>query len=81
MIRRVYYAAYLDLPPDPTIESPHKHARHCFDFLRQSIMCAGDTTIEYEDLSAKGITGIGATHRCADYDRIVAWAEGQGNGD
>ena len=79
MLRRVYYTSFLNLEPDPMIEDPHRHARHCFDFLRQAVMCAGDTAIEYEDPTRNGITGVGSTHQCVDYDRIFAWSEEQGN--
>ncbi|MCJ1312976.1 hypothetical protein MMC25_006652 [Agyrium rufum] len=76
-IRRTYYAL-LEGTTDPDVEDPFYHSRHCFDYLRQSVMCAGDMTIEMEGFEAngtsKGITGIGAEHRCVDWDALVDWA-------
>lgn len=54
---------------------PHQHARHCFDYLRQALMCAADNTIEPGNSTVHGVTGIGAVHQCRDYDRLVTWTE------
>ncbi|KAH6683487.1 hypothetical protein F5X68DRAFT_171668 [Plectosphaerella plurivora] len=59
------------------------HLRHCFDYLRQALMCHGDTTIEgifdvsglgggLEDLD-QGKTRY-ATHVCKDYSAVVRWS-------
>jgi hypothetical protein len=47
------------------------HTGHCFDYIRQSIMCAGDTTLE--GLTEAG-PGWGSKHECADYDALLEWA-------
>jgi hypothetical protein len=47
------------------------HSSHCFDYLRQSIMCAGDTNLEGETETGPG---WGSKHQCANYDAILAWA-------
>ncbi|KAF3055634.1 hypothetical protein GL218_06938 [Daldinia childiae] len=47
------------------------HSSHCFDYLRQSIMCSADTNLEGE--SEYG-PGWGSKHECADYDAVLAWA-------
>lgn len=47
------------------------HMAHCFDYLRQSILCSADTTLEgYSDLGG----GFGVTHQCKDYDEVLEWA-------
>ncbi|KAE9375974.1 hypothetical protein N431DRAFT_481159 [Stipitochalara longipes BDJ] len=48
------------------------HDAHCFDFIRQAILCAGDTTVEG---STKYGEGWGAIHQCKDIDAIRAWTE------
>lgn len=54
------------------------HAQHCFDYLRQSIMCAGDMTIEHArepPLGEKRVTtdGWGVEHQCKDWSDIINW--------
>jgi len=56
---------------DLTQEIIH-HSTHCYDYLRQSIMCAADTTLEGK--SEVG-PGWGSKHECKDYDAVVAWAD------
>lgn len=49
-----------------------EHLSHCFDELRQAILCAGDTTIEGETYESDG---WGATHQCKDIDAVIKWAD------
>lgn len=47
------------------------HVHHCLDYLRQSIICAGDMTLEWpkQDGPGQGIAvdGWGVPHQCRDY--------------
>lgn len=46
-----------------------KHAEHCFAYLRQGIMCAGDTTLEEPDPERRGtLQGWGVVHQCRMWD-------------
>ena len=51
------------------------HVRHCFDYLRQTLMCNADTNLEVIDWQIGGSTGWGFERHCRDYDNIVDWAE------
>jgi len=55
------------------------HARHCFVYIMESIMCAGDLTIEWaaieKDGSRKQVKGWGVPHQCKDPDAIREWME------
>ncbi|KNG85379.1 hypothetical protein ANOM_005961 [Aspergillus nomiae NRRL 13137] len=51
------------------------HIRHCFDYLRQTLMCAADTNLEVLDPETHTTSGWGQSRRCRDYDEIVMWAE------
>ncbi|KAI0199929.1 hypothetical protein F4808DRAFT_430841 [Astrocystis sublimbata] len=51
------------------------HSAHCFDYLRQSVMCAADTNLEGETEAGPG---WGSDHQCADYDAVLAWANKHG---
>jgi hypothetical protein len=57
------------------------HWAHCIDYLRQSIQCSADTTLE-EPLDAPstspdlaGLDGWGVTHTCRDYSAVYEWAK------
>ena len=53
--------------------------KHCFDYLRQSLTCNADTTLEYLREGGAGnnpgVDGWGSVHQCRDYDAVIAWAE------
>lgn len=60
------------------------HINHCFDYIRQGIMCAGDVALEGaattfplglngEDLG--GSDGWDAKHVCKDYSQITTYLE------
>lgn len=62
----------------PDINSdPHQHIAHCFRYLRQSLMCCGDTALEGQrpNSNVSGTDGTGAMHVCKDYEAIQAWAD------
>ncbi|RDL37562.1 Uncharacterized protein BP5553_04995 [Venustampulla echinocandica] len=54
------------------------HDYHCLDYIRQAILCAGDTTLDHADIeyntngteSRYGFTGANATHQCRDWEAI-----------
>ena len=58
-----------DLPPD----AQPMHVRHCIDYLRQSLMCLADTTIEHLDEKVGGVKGFGTQHQCKDFKQLVQW--------
>jgi hypothetical protein len=47
------------------------HGAHCFEYLRQAIMCAADTTLEGETDAGPG---EGSQHVCTDYEALLEWA-------
>lgn len=55
----------------------HNHVDHCFRYLRQSLLCCGDTALEGQDprTSRQGTDGTGAVHMCKDFEAIRSWAE------
>jgi hypothetical protein len=46
------------------------HSAHCFNYIRQGIMCNADTTLEGKTDSP----GEGSEHECVDYDALLDWA-------
>lgn len=58
------------------------HNDHCFNYLRNALMCCGDTTLEGQSQAdmfrdVPGTDGTGAVHVCRRYEEVVAWAEGR----
>lgn len=47
------------------------HSAHCFNYLRQGIVCSADTTLEGKTDAGPG---EGSKHECKDYDAVLAWA-------
>lgn len=51
------------------------HADHCFDYLRQNIMCAADLTLEKARVDPDGhrraTDGWGTIHHCKDWDKVM----------
>jgi hypothetical protein len=45
-----------------------RHVEHCFDYLRQGIVCAGDATLEGPDPGGRSLSGYGTVHRCRAWD-------------
>ncbi|KAF8865830.1 hypothetical protein BDZ45DRAFT_376097 [Acephala macrosclerotiorum] len=58
---------------------PLGHLNHCFDYLRQATMCAGDMTlepaVEYTDIGRKGVEGWNVEHRCRNFQAMKDFAE------
>lgn len=54
------------------------HLAHCFDYLRQSIMCCGDVALEgaqttFPDGFMSGSDGWDAKHVCRDYGQVFRY--------
>ncbi|KAI1770221.1 hypothetical protein F4818DRAFT_433839 [Hypoxylon cercidicola] len=73
-IHRSYFAM-LDSDSEANDETAMPHMRHCFDYLRQSLTCASDATLEPVDPALGGVTGWGNPRLCRDYESVTAWAE------
>lgn len=51
------------------------HMSHCWDYLRQAIMCHADTTLEWMPNSGQHVSkGWGYEHRCRDWDALYHWS-------
>lgn len=55
------------------------HNDHCFDYIRNAVMCCGDTTLEGQTRTpglehVPGTDGTGAVHVCRNFDEISAYA-------
>ena len=53
------------------------HIAHCFDYLRQGILCGGDLTLEGNNTARFPGVEIpwGTTHRCVNWEAAREWAD------
>lgn len=61
----------------------NSHTRHCFNLMRQAILCAADTTLDpldkVDDNSNVGADGVGVVHQCKDWEKVYQYViENQG---
>lgn len=64
---------------EPIEDQMKGHLPHCFEYLRQSIMCCGDTALEGQHTTFPngiiGSDGWDAKHVCKDYGQIFEYLE------
>ncbi|KAK5124979.1 hypothetical protein LTR85_001169 [Meristemomyces frigidus] len=62
---------------DVLLKHQEDHVFHCFDYIRQALMCAGDMTVEWPRTEPDGrrfaVDGWGITHECKSWDAIMAF--------
>ncbi|KAH6634672.1 hypothetical protein B0J18DRAFT_453373 [Chaetomium sp. MPI-SDFR-AT-0129] len=72
-------AAYTSNRLDKLPQEGTWHLNHCFDYLRQSIMCCGDMALEGQQTSFPagfvGSDGWDAIHMCKDYRKVLRHLE------
>lgn len=83
-LRRIYYATTTEggdqdqkhqlAPFDNGVERT-QHAAHCFEYLRQSIMCNADASLEPFKAADSGFPGMGFRRQCRDYEALKDYAE------
>lgn len=53
------------------------HTRHCFNLLRQAVLCAADTTLDpldkVDDGGNVGADGVGVVHQCRDWEKVYQY--------
>jgi hypothetical protein len=53
----------------------HHHIRHCFEYLRQSLMCLADSNLEDMDYAARGVSGWQTERTCRNFEELRSWAD------
>jgi hypothetical protein len=75
----------LSVKQDPSLIEMPWHINHCFEYIRQAIMCAGDVALEGAATSFPadpvtgedrgGSDGWDAKHVCKDYSQVYDYLE------
>ncbi len=72
-------AAYTSGELERVPEEGGWHLGHCFEYLRQSIMCCGDVALEGQHttfpVGFTGSDGWDAKHVCRDYKQVLTHLE------
>lgn len=50
------------------------HAQHCLTYLRNSILCSADLTLEPQFEHGK-VDGLGVTHQCRNWTAVYEWLD------
>ncbi|CAD6567421.1 MAG: hypothetical protein ASARMPREDX12_005823 [Alectoria sarmentosa] len=77
-LRRAYYALSEDKHELEDFDfgiQRAPHAAHCFEYLRQALICSADSSIEPAGERVQGFLGWGFQRQCRDYGALMAWAE------
>jgi hypothetical protein len=67
------YAAS-DLYDDKSIEKIRGHSAHCFNSIREALMCLADGTALGSGDDPYKVSSIGKLHVCNDFDALLKWA-------
>lgn len=80
-LRRAYFAEQAGDKELQDFDFGHdrnEHAGHCFEYLRQSLMCSADSSVEPAHVEKKGgqeFLGWDVPRMCRNYDQLKNWAE------
>ena len=67
--------SFLQLRDRVPLDLDWAHNMHCFNALRQEIICTADDTPRSMTFAHPGSIGVGQYRRCRDWDKMVAWTE------
>ncbi|KAF1941075.1 hypothetical protein EJ02DRAFT_378558 [Clathrospora elynae] len=88
------------MPPTPFVSNPYleevlkhlppahlnaEHINHCFDYIRQALMCAADSNLEDLEIDPSdgelGADGWGIKRTCRNFKAVFEWSEKWRSGD
>ncbi|EPS28978.1 hypothetical protein PDE_03924 [Penicillium oxalicum 114-2] len=75
MIRKTFYPEYYQLKP--AVGAERLHLEHCFDYVRQAVMCNSDVTpvpLTWYPSSKKFGPDFRTTHMCRDFEGLLNWS-------
>lgn len=79
-IRHIYFGHTKGFDQNPVINEAilaPEHIDHCFDSLRQTLMCGGDVApmpYKWVEERKKALGHLDVQHTCRDYEALLEWA-------
>ncbi|KAJ7245286.1 hypothetical protein C8J57DRAFT_1082411, partial [Mycena rebaudengoi] len=81
-LRRLFTYDSFNNPQDHAL----RHVHHCLNYLRQSVLCNADTTLEPayiyrlpDNTSTFAASGMGSIHTCVDWTQVRSFVEDNQN--
>lgn len=80
-IRRAYFAETIGSEELEDFDFGHnrtEHVTHCLEYLRQSLLCVADSTVEparEKSDRSHALTGRDGPRRCRNFDALRRWTE------
>ena len=75
---RIRLSAYPEYFTDERPEDRDVHRDHCLDYIRQTVMCNADLTLDFftfEDLEGgRAFMHTETMHQCRNFDQVREWA-------
>ncbi|KAI0546957.1 hypothetical protein F4679DRAFT_555928 [Xylaria curta] len=75
VLRRAYYSQSIELEAFDFGKNRSHHASHCFDYLKQTITCASDSTVEPKEDDPNSFLGSGFPRQCRDFEAVKDYVE------
>ncbi|GAD93056.1 hypothetical protein AOR_1_1484164 [Paecilomyces variotii No. 5] len=75
LVRRAYYSTASGNEDFDFNIDRAPHVGHCFDYLRQSLMCAADANLEPATQKINNNPDWGFDRQCRSYEEVKNWAE------
>lgn len=73
MVQAALRKSFFQLRDNVPLDLDWGHNMHCFNALRQEVMCTADDTPRSMTFAHPGSIGVGQYRRCRDWDKMVDW--------
>ncbi|KAI3318834.1 hypothetical protein HD806DRAFT_511125 [Xylariaceae sp. AK1471] len=60
---------------DANHRTSRHHIRHCFEYLRQSLICLADSNLENMNYTTQGVSGWQTERTCRNFEGLKSWAD------
>jgi hypothetical protein len=60
---------------DQNHRTSHHHIRHCFEYIRQSLICLADSNLETMNYTTRGVSGWKTERTCRNFEGLRQWAD------
>ena len=74
-MQKLMCRSMLGLRDGRPLEYQWEHIMHCFNALRQDVICAADDTPRYTSYDHPGEIDVGQPRLCKSWDKLAAWAK------
>ena len=73
--QKVLRRSFFELREHKPLSVAWPHNMHCFNALRQEVVCTADDTPRYTSPEHPSQIGVGQYRRCRDWSKLEAWSQ------